>query len=213
MGNIDRLLRRINPYCHAYENMLEKEKKVISIDLGIRTFATGVSENTGIEIGTNCQEKIRNILKRKDKILNNENIPIKIKKKNEKMLNKKVNNLTNELHWKTINYLTKTFETVIVGDINVKSIVRKNGNLSKMNKRIALELRFYTFKERLKYKCNISNTRLGCINEYMTSKMCSMCGNIKEYLGDSKMYKCEKCKMKADRDMNSARNILIRAIK
>ena len=46
----------------------------------------------------------------------------------------------------------------------------------------------------------------------MTSKMCSICGNIKEDLGGNKVYKCTNCKTVMDRDVNGARNIHIRAI-
>ena len=49
-----------------------------------------------------------------------------------------------------------------------KSIVSKGSNLNKMTKRIALHLNFYKFHERLKYKCNISETKYGKIDEWLT---------------------------------------------
>ena len=107
-------------------------------------------------------------------VLSNENIDKKIKSKNEKVVNKKIKNLVNELHWKTINYLTKNYETVLIGNMSSKNIVSKNGNLNRMTKRIALHLNFYKFQERLKYKCNIRETKYGKIYEWLTSKMCSI---------------------------------------
>ena len=44
-------------------------------------------------------------------------------------------------------------------------------------------------------------------NEYLTSKSCCNCGNIKDNLGSSKIYKCDKCNMNLDRDINAAINI------
>jgi len=127
--------------------------------------------------------------------MKNENIDVKIKKKNEKTINKKITNLVNELHWKTINYLTKNYETILIGSMSSKSIVSKKNGLNRMTKRIALHLKFYKFRERLKYKCNISETKYGKIDEWMTSKMCSLCGNVNENLGGSEIYDCNKCKV------------------
>jgi putative transposase len=47
----------------------------------------------------------------------------------------------------------------------------------------------------------------------MTSKMCSICGNIKEDLGGNETYKCQKCGTCIERDINGARNIYIKAIR
>lgn len=190
----------------------ENQNKYISIDLGVRTFATCISENKAITIGEKCSTKISNYLNRKDKILENKEISKEIKKKNELLINKKIDNLVEEMHWQSINYLIKNFETILIGDLNVKSIVKKSGNLSKMTKRIALCLKFYKFKEKLKYKCNVNNTNLGIIDEWFTSKMCSLCANIDENLGGNKVYNCKKCKCTLDRDINGARNIYIKSI-
>ena len=68
-------------------------------------------------------------------------------------------------------------------------------------------LSFYKFRERIniiskKYKSNVK-----LINEYMTSKMCHNCENIYINLGSKKIYKCEKCKIEIDRDINASINI------
>jgi IS605 OrfB family transposase len=190
----------------------EYQNKNISIDLGVRTFATCITENKVVKIGEKCQNKISDYINRKDSILDNENIDKEIKKKNELMINRKINNLVDEMHWKSINYLIKNYETILIGDLNVKSIVKRGGNLSNMTKRTALSLKFYDFKQKLIYKCNANNTNLGIINEWFTSKMCSLCGNIDENLGGNKIYNCKKCKSCLDRDINGARNIYIKSI-
>ena len=190
-----------------------KKNKQITIDPGIRRFCTGITENKVIKIGEKCGTKIEQYLKRKDKILNNKNINNNIKKKNEKTINKKIINLVDELHWKTINYLTTNNETILIGNMSSKSIVSKSGNLNKMTKRISMHLKFYEFHRRLKYKCNTRDVKYGKINEWMTSKMCSICGEIKENLGGDEMYECEKCGIKMERDINGARNIHIKGIK
>jgi transposase len=186
--------------------------KIISIDPGIRTFNTCITENSCIKIGENCSDKLKQYLLRKDDILGNKFISKSIKKKNELNINKKIRNLTDELHWKTINYLIKNNDTILIGDMSSKSIVSKESNLFEMTKRIALHLKFYVFRQRLKYKCDVNKVNYGKINEYYTSKMCSNCGLIKDDLGKSKIYECNLCKIVLDRDINGARNILIKAI-
>ena len=221
-GNVDadcRLIRKENNYYlyvpEKIENEDEDEEEInpITLDPGIRTFNTGITKNKIVKIGENCGERIKEYLKRKDRIIGNDEISEKIKKKNEKMINKKISNLKNELHWKTINYLVNNNNVILIGNMSSKSIARKESNLNTMSKRIALSLSFYEFKMRLKYMCSRKGKKYGEINEWMTSKMCSICGNIKEDLGGNKIYDCNKCGKTLDRDVNGARNIYIKGIK
>ena len=212
-----RLQKKEDKYYLYVPEKIEKEDKIksnkqITIDPGIRTFITGITENKVIKIEDD-KNKIKKYLIRNDKIQNNEKITKEIKKKNEKMINKKIRNLVNELQWKTINYLTKNNKIILMVNMSTKNISKKEGNLNSMSKRIVSMIRLYEFKERLKYKCEIRGVKYGEINEWMTSKMCSKCGNIKEELGGKKIYECKICKIKIDRDVNGARNIHIKAIK
>ena len=52
---------------------------------------------------------------------------------------------------------------------------------------------------------------LECTEEY-TSKTCTRCGVIKRNLGGSEIYSCEHCDLLTLRDINGARNILIKYI-
>ena len=189
----------------------EKPNKIISIDPGIRTFFTGITESKVIKI-KDKKSIIKGYLKRKDKIMKNELISDKIKKKNEKMINKKISNIVSDLHWKTIKYLTDNNEVILMGNMSTKNISKKEGNLNSMTKRIGLMMRLYEFKQRLRFKCGINGTKFGEIDEWYTSKMCSKCGNIKDDLKGDKVYDCLKCKTKMDRDINGSRNIYMVAI-
>ena len=46
-----------------------------------------------------------------------------------------------------------------------------------------------------------------------TSKTCGICGNIWSKLGGKKVYSCEKCGLVCDRDINGARNVMIRSLR
>jgi putative transposase len=154
----------------------------ISLDPGIRTFLTGISEDEVIKIGNNMGEKIKKLLKRKDNIKENENIPKRKKKKNELRINRKISYLVEEMHWKTINYLTRKYKTILIGDMSVKSIISKSGVLSSMTKRIASAMSLYRFRERLKYKCVVRNHEYRMVNERYTSKCCSMTWVVRVFI-------------------------------
>ena len=66
------------------------------------------------------------------------------------------------------------------------------------------------FKQRLLYKSKAKAKLPICINEAYTTQTCSKCG-VKNQIGDSKVYKC-KCGLECDRDINSAKNICIKAL-
>jgi putative transposase len=51
------------------------------------------------------------------------------------------------------------------------------------------------------------NNKINEIDEYMTSKKCCECKNIKRNLKSEKIYKCSKCKLIIDRDINASLNI------
>ena len=71
-------------------------------------------------------------------------------------------------------------------------------------------LSFYAFKMKLKQKALLSNIDVLEYNEPYTSKTCGQCGKINTTLGSSKDFKCTTCNLQIDRDINGARNILLR---
>jgi len=189
----------------------EKTKNnIISLDPGLRKFMTGISENEVIKVGKQVSKKIKNLHIKKDEIMENANIPNKIKKKNEFKINRKISNYVDELHWKTINYLTNNYSHILIGDMSAKRIISKEGNMSKINKRICQSLSFYKFRQRLEFKCISKGLTYRLIDERYTSMACSKCGNLNEKLGNSEVYKCPNCKQTIDRDINGARGIYIK---
>jgi IS605 OrfB family transposase len=192
----------------------KKPFNIVSLDPGIRCFMTGLSENEVIKISDTNTDFIKSKLQRIDEIENNVYIPNKIKKKNIKRINKKISNQVDDLHWKSINYLTKKYKNILIGDMSIKGIVKngKNTYMDKMTKRIAYKLKFFSFHQRLIYKCQLNNCNYKKVDESYTSKMCSKCGTIDYNLGSNKIYKCinDKCKLKIDRDVNGCRGIFLK---
>ena len=81
------------------------------------------------------------------------------------------------------------------------------GNLKEITKRRLYDLKHYKFREYLKLNSEKFKVTINEINEYMTSKTCYKCKNIKHDLGGNKIYECKKCNLKIDRDVNASINI------
>ena len=192
------------------ENITNKEK-IITLDPGLKVFMSGLTENSYTRIGIKVNKIISADLNKLNIIKNNPKIPNSIKKKYEKRINKNIYNKVDDLHWKTIKYLTNNYSTIFLGDMSAKGIVsKKNSCISKLMKIAALRTRYYDFRKRLEYKCSITNTNYKLINEMYTSKTCSNCGAYKRNLKGEEIYDCRKCKTSLDRDCNGCRNIYMR---
>jgi len=189
-----------------------KNNNYISIDPGLRTFLNCMTNNSYIEIGNNIKNELEKLILKIDKI---NKIPNnKIKNRYLKIVRKKIKNKVNDMHWKIIDYLTNTYKMIIIGKWSTKSIISKELSIfNGLNKRILQNLSFYSFLEKLKYKCLCRNIDLKIVEEYYTSKMCTCCGNIKNDLKGNKNYNCKVCKISINRDYNGSRNIFLKSIK
>ena len=119
----------------------------------------------------------------------------------------------NELHWKTCNFLVRTYKNILIPEFPVSKMI-KGRKLNSDTKRKMLSFNFNQFKERLKYKCKIHNTDMFIVDECYTSKTCGLCGKIVN-VGGSKTFTCDNNKCSGfnksiDRDHNGARNILLK---
>ena len=181
------------------------------IDGGIRSFITLYSDKCTIEIGNNIYNKLNPIYDKIDKINSDNDLKKISDKKAEIALAKrydKIKNRIDDLHNKTINFITTNFETIRLGKINTKSIVsNKRNEISNKTKRILYSLKHYAFRMKLENKCKETGSKLLIINEYKTSITCSKCGNEHKKLGNQKKYECINCGLKIGRDINAAINM------
>ena len=133
----------------------------------------------------------------------------RIRKKALTKRHEKKINIIDDLHWKTINDLLKNNDIIFYGDIKSHDIIKKSSN--KNLKRSFNDLKFYKFKERLKYKAEVENKLVVITNEAYTTKTCSFCGNIYDPK-NNKIYTCFTCNKIFDRDVNAAKNILMKGL-
>jgi putative transposase len=190
------------------------EEDYVGIDPGVRTFMTCLTNNAVIKFGTNLDKTIEKHLILIDKINNNILLDAKTKKKRIKRHITRIQSIVEEVHWKTIAYLTDNYKTIAIGKFNISEVVNnKKSVLRKMTKRVGLMMSHYKFRERLIYKCKAKGVDLRIVNEYCTSVICSRCGNYKNDLGGNEIYDCNNCNTIMDRDVNGCRGILLKVIK
>ena len=100
--------------------------------------------------------------------------------------------------------LAATYGTVVIEHLNVAGMLR--------NRRLARRLAdagFGELRRQLSYKCAWAGGRLVQADTfYPSSKTCSGCGHVKAKLSPSeRTYRCARCGLEADRDLNAARNL------
>jgi len=181
----------------------KNNKNIISLDPGVRTFQTGYSNKGIYEFGKGSNKKIGFLIKKINSICKR----FRNRKKTRKTQTK-LKHIVDELHWKTIKNLCDNFKTIILGKLSTKKVLMKH-DLHSVVKNQLQYTRHYEFNERLKYKCNVRGNNYFYVDESYTTKICGKCGCINE-IGKKKLYNCLNCNLVIDRDVNSARNILIK---
>ena len=196
----------------------QRNGDVVALDPGIRTFMTFFTENGYFgKIGSNFN-KLLNIHFKIDALISKKDL-LKNKKKRRNLYRKigklrgRLKSIVDELHWKTINFLVRNFKVIILPTFDTSEMVNTKTSKRKINKKVVRAMqsyRFFEFSERLKNKC----LEYGCIlirsNEAYTSKTNSFNGEVFN-VGSRKRFKYDG--IYVDRDINGARNILLRAMR
>lgn len=178
------------------------QKDTIALDPGVRIFQTGYSEDNVIQINRN--ELIKKLKKKLDILSSKRRYKYKRYKQQ-----RKITNVVDDLHWKTINFLTKKYKHILLPEFDSQDMMGKN---KYVNRDVNI-LKHYKFKCRLKERINeIQDLCVYIVNESFTSKTCSQCGTINFNLGSNKVFQClsKDCNLVIDRDINASRNIFIK---
>jgi putative transposase len=204
-----------------------KNKKVCSIDPGIKNFLVVYSQNSVDKIGIGVRDKIEKICRDIDIIVSKKDTKIKdknnktiLKYNYEKRRNlrkayhrkiKYLENLKKELHNKSIKYLCDNFGKIIIPPFETQKMVNNN-KIDSRTSRSLMNMSYYKFLSKLKNRCMEFDIEIIVRPEYYTSKTCTRCGHIKHDLKNNDIYNCKYCGLKIERDINGARNIMLRNI-
>ena len=200
-------------------------QSVVALDPGVRKFLTAYSPDGWIaHLGTKHDTGRLAFLKRRVQTLvaRTKALPKKQRQKKYRMkkaaqrARNRIKHLVLDMHCKITNYLVKSFSVIVLPDFRSQQMSKKkrpNGKKRQIGRgtvRLMQTLSHYSFRTRLLQKaartpeCSV----LICSEAY-TSKTCGLCGNINSKLGSSERFRCT-CGASLDRDVNAARNILLR---
>lgn len=187
------------------------ERPIVALDPGVRKFLTGFrSDNVAFSVGDRFAARLVSVLQHIDGI--DSSMSSATPKERQRLRKKKMHlfgkykDLRDEFHWKVANWLTKEHSLILVPHLQTQQLSqspRTKGN------REMLAVGHYIFLRRLQQKCKERNVGLMIVDEAYTSKTCGSCGSLAK-VGSSETFRCTDCDYRADRDINGARNILIK---
>lgn len=190
----------------------EPRYEACALDLGVRKFQTIYSEEMTVKIGVRKEilrrlhTKIDTLRSLRDRKL----LCSKSCRRGEIRVRRRLRRLTDDLHWKTITFLTDNFKTIFLPRFESQELGRKI-TIRDVNRSL-FTFKHYQFLQRLQSKCRMTeNCNLCICTEEFTSKTCSVCGTLNN-VGSSETFNCSHCELVIDRDINGARNILIKSI-
>ena len=191
----------------------------IGIDLGIKTLATLSNGTIVPNIKTFRRVRILNKrLKRLQRKVSRKYLINKCNKHNKtkniiklerqiKLIHRSIKNIRiNHIRKFVSELLKKQPQYIAIEDLNVKGMMK--------NKHLAKDIAncsFYTIREHLIRKASERRIAVRLVDRfYPSSKICSNCGSYKKDLKLSqRVFHCDNCQEKIDRDFNASLNIAI----
>ena len=190
---------------------IKTQKQGIALDPGIKTFMTGYTTHGKIYNYVEDELLLMKLLRQISKIqslVDNNQQP----KHSSQILNnlrKQMQHKIDDMHWKVINDLTKKNNLIVIGKLNVQSIL-KSSTITKSAKRKLQVLSHFQFKQRLKYKAASLGVLLKTQNEWGTTKGCPCCGWSNKLTLADRIFKCIRCEYSANRDDKAACCIMLK---
>lgn len=195
-----------------------ENQDMVAIDPGVRNFATLYSlEGFRGYIGQKIFRRIYKLSLTQDKLISKYSKEKKIsyRRKMNRLYHKR-KNLIDELHWKTIRFLTSNFDYIIFPPYNTQDIVHKmfsdktKKKFTSQSARNMLSFNNFAFKQRLKQKCKENGVMYIEQNEAYTSKTHPVTGELMD-VGNKEYFRYNNELM--SRDINGARNIMLRTLR
>jgi putative transposase len=124
----------------------------------------------------------------------------------------KIRNLIDDIHKKMVHWLCANHRVVLLPSFETSQMLRKGQRrISSKTARAMATWSHYRFKQRLLHKAReFPWCKVIVCDEHHTSKTCGNCGFMHDKLGASKLFQFPQCQFTLHRDINGARNILIR---
>ena len=193
---------------------------VVALDPGVRTFQTTYGDDGSVtEWGNSDMTRICRLARHADKLqgkMKKEKLKGRKKKRHQRAflrILQRIHNLVVEMHRKLARWLCLHYKVVLIPTFESQGMCKGKGRGRKIGSKTVRQMltwSHYQFRQRLKDQAEVCGTKVVECDEMFTSKTCGSCGYLHTKLRASKVFECPKCTYHADRDVNAARNILIR---
>lgn len=187
---------------------------IVALDPGVRTFMTGYFvDGVTIEWGAGDMKRIYALLRRADQLHSKTSKGATKYRRPWLRLLLKIRYKIDEVHRKFATFLCRVVKTILLPKFDTsRMVMRAQRSISSKTSRSMMNWGHYRFRETLKAKASLfgSKCRVIICDEHFTSKTCGACGVLNNKLGASKTFNCPSCGYRSDRDINGARNILLR---
>jgi putative transposase len=189
---------------------------VVAFDLGIKTLATGVTEQGrfyhigGFKGYRWYNKQLDKIRSKRDRCKKKSRRYIHLSRVYDRVSEQKRNKRRDCLHKASHLIAHRLVErTVVIGDLSQRQMVTKEHaeHLKALHRSVYNDWGLYQFVQMLTYKCLLAGKALVQIDESDTSKTCSRCGYLQAMPLHKRTYRCGACGLVMDRDENSAVNI------
>ncbi|MBI3412755.1 MAG: IS200/IS605 family element transposase accessory protein TnpB, partial [Candidatus Aenigmarchaeota archaeon] len=187
------------------ESRINNGKKV-GIDLGLMKFAV-LSDGKVIKNPKHLEqheEKLAQSQRQLSKKKKGSNNRRKAKSKAAR-LHEKVSNARADFLHKTSTSLVNDYSLIALEKLASQEMSEQN-----FGKQIN-DAGWNTFANMISYKAESAGCKIVFVDPKNTTKMCSDCGELVEKELSERVHNCPSCGLSIDRDLNAARNILIRA--
>ena len=182
-------------------------KEIAGIDLGINKYA--VLSDGSILQNKRISKTERNTFKRLQKTISRRKKDSSNRKKAIRRFAKYSEQISrireDHLHKLSCN-LVHSYSFIAYEELRIANMVR-NHHLAKS----ISESSWGNFAQMLQYKAESAGCVAVGVNPKNTSSTCSECGNVQDLSLSERTFKCDKCSLKIDRDLNASKNILKRA--
>ena len=182
----------------------QKQRDKIGVDLGISKLATlscgKVFENPKVyhKALRRLARLQRDLSRKVFQSANGQKAKLKVQKAHRRIADIRVN----AIHHLT-SYLAKNHSEIMMEDLNVAGLV-KNRCLSKAISDAA----FGKIRQQTEYKCKRHDSRLVLADRFFpSSQLCSDCGHRQKMPLSVRMFCCEACNLRKDRDFNASLNL------
>jgi putative transposase len=127
------------------------------------------------------------------------------------LLHEKITNTRNDFLHKISTKLVNSYSFIALEKLQSKEMSKRIPNKLHLGKYIT-DAGWNMFANIISYKAEEAGCRVVFVDPKNTTKLCSNCGMIVEKELSERIHNCPSCGLSIDRDINAARNILIRAL-